>query len=62
MDSSICGKCALEEIGGVSPKGKARIMIDDWKRKNEGGYKGLTDIDCPMIYGPYIPLDEDEPA
>ena len=32
MAYSICGKCHLEKHG---PKGKARKMIDDWKRKNE---------------------------
>jgi len=55
---SICEFCVAKKN---SPKGKARKMIDDWKRKNfEGGYKGLTDLDCPTIYSPYIPLDENE--
>ncbi len=30
MDYSICEKCHLEKHG---PKGKARKMIDDWKRR-----------------------------
>ena len=54
---SICEACVREK---ARPKGKARKMIDDWNRKNEGGgYKGLTDPDCPTIFAPYIPLDDE---